>query len=366
MEQQDHIEQQKSAPLKEAEALAEALEATLPVIEEITGLTSENFVTLGRVTHAEDPDKQVKLETLNNQAAVLTAGRIGACLPIYYDIALSTIDQMHYRCACGTEDSMVLSSLIRKLDRPTQKTYFAPYDESEPKSRHICFHISNKLKAAYPNMYHLWTQVRASINSAAYANKKVDESCKAWFRRDLGLYHFIKDVGLPPAEGYTLKRTGDNYSRVSFSWIPPIKGGSDADTRELLARRFYSTRKQAKKLGRRIDWEHATDFINDVLAEVPTGFNVETYRIRWKDADRVGYRKTNFSWVRTTRTSKRKGSRKQQREFCNFAGFLVEPEDFALMHMRTIELVLDDEFSGGMEEAIEAVIGEYGLGGGND
>ena len=191
----------------------------------------------------------------------------------------------------------------------------------------------------------------------------------AWFDRELGLYHFINDLGLQPGEGYTLKRKsgGKDYTVDNYQWVAPVASllAEDGEIRRSLAQRYYAVKKQAKDKHREFHWMGAAHFIDVVLDSVSADFNLSDYRMKWNDPAVLGYGPDNFRWVRLVKLKNMKGTRTLHSQGgwnkgLNFAGYLVDSHTYALCHMTTIEVLLADDFVGGVEDAIQETVARMG------
>lgn len=245
-------------------------------------------------------------------------------------------------CACGAQHSVSRSTLSRFVN-PIQSMYFPPVstlpmldkrgaleDPSEHRVTDIspqfldsapmprpftCPHITANLKAAFPQVSEILRKIRNHVAQRSLGSEGTTITAPwSWFRRDIGLYLFLRDVGLPPKPNMTLRRTVSKnvYEPKQFYWhqwgvdkkwstASPGTAGSqqEAYSVAVLKQRMISARARAKKLGVPFLFQDFNHYMKAV-SPLPEGFVTapDTFSVKFQDQMEKGIGPDNLKWIR--------------------------------------------------------------------
>jgi hypothetical protein len=244
--------------------------------------------------------------------------------------------KVDFLCCCGSRHSLTLQTLRRRLisgrsfylpplssheggdkdkmpynEEEARVTDLQPFFSLQSKNESypfVCPHIQNILKEAYPAAFSVWSNLRGSVVKAVQAAQNPVVQWR-WFRRDLGFFFFLQDVGLPDHEHQILSRKVQRgiFVKEQFTWVEPgqaplkraynLHTGLPARAQANLMQRFRSLHHRARTNNYDLHFTDVEQFIQ-ALQPLPKGFNDDPrkWRIHFSEPTRRGYGPDNFEW----------------------------------------------------------------------
>lgn len=274
----------------------------------------------GRVMLTQLPDSKV---VSSDELELIAAGRFGDLLISDWEIGRTNEDKL--RCVCGCGEPMQFS--IAQLQAMVYSNWDTQYmmaigsdaAANPPAQPYWCMHIQKALEKGFPAMHDLHKRAMTQIRRTATRGQGVAYAL-GWMDRSLGLYEFIKDVGLPPEPGMELVRvTSPGHTAENFRWssgaglesVPvaatPIGARgtlilTDMQLRKINSR-YTSLRSRVLTEGRGFGWNSFAEFLESLKRKAPTDFSPERYQLRFINTDTYGYceRSMGFHQLGTAR-----------------------------------------------------------------